>query len=106
MSLHATTQLRVLALTASAAVLLCAAPADARQYTVVSCDSALSYGFNASAWQPYSSSGSTYETCPTNGGFTAGVSNRMTGQRFGGFSYSGHAFNAPPGTTITSVRWG
>src|SRR6185503_20522855 len=28
------------------------------------------------------------------------------GQPYSGFSISGHAFNAPPGTTITALRWG
>ena len=28
----------------------------------------------------------------------------MTGKRYAGLSYSGHAFTAPPGTTITRVR--
>ena len=88
-----------------AAFLACASPVTARTYTVVSCNSALSFGSNASAWEPYSNAGSTYATCPTNGGFTAGVSNRMTGQAYGGFSFSGHAFNAPPGTSITGIRW-
>jgi hypothetical protein len=78
----------------------------ARPYTVVSCDSAVSFWHNASAWAPYSNAGSTYEVCPTNGGFTAGVSNRMTGQRYNGFDFSGHVFTAPPGATITQIRWG
>jgi hypothetical protein len=78
----------------------------ARPYTVVSCDSAVSFWHNASAWAPYSNAGSTYEVCPTNGGFTAGVSNRMTGQRYNGFEFSGHVFIAPPGATITQIRWG
>jgi hypothetical protein len=82
-----------------------AEPALAQPYTVVSCDSAAGFGYNAGAWAPYSNAGSTYETCPTNGGFTAGVSNRMTGQAYGAFSFSGHAFTAPPGTTITQIRW-
>jgi hypothetical protein len=30
----------------------------------------------------------------------------MTGQPYGGFRFAGHAFNAPPGTSITSIRWG
>jgi hypothetical protein len=79
--------------------------AAARPYTVVSCNSAGFFGYNASAWAPYSNAGSTYEACPTNGGFTAGVSNRMTGQSYRGYSFSGHAFGAPPGTTITQIRW-
>ena len=72
---------------------------------VVSCNSAWAWGSNASAWQPESNAGGAYATCPSNGGFTAGVSNRLTGQTYGGFSYSAHAFNAPPGTSITEIRW-
>ena len=107
MSSHLSARLRLLSLAATAAALiLFPGSATARTYTVVSCNSAVSYGSNASAWERYSNAGSTYETCPSNGGFTAGVSNRMTGQSFSGFNFSGHAFNAPPGTTITSVRWG
>ena len=89
----------------AAAVLACAAPAAGRPYTVVSCNSAWAWGSNASAWQPESNAGSAYATCPSNDGFTAGVSNRLTGQSYGGFSYSAHAFNAPPGTSITQIRW-
>jgi hypothetical protein len=81
-------------------------PAAARPYTVVSCNSAVGFGFNAGAWSPFSIAGSTYESCPTNGGFTAGVSNRMTGRVYSALEFSGHAFNAPPGTTITGIRWG
>jgi hypothetical protein len=102
-----TSQLRLVALMVTTiAALALAGPASAGSYTVVSCNSAQAFGFNASAWEPYSSAGSTYATCPTGGGFTAGVSNRMTGQPYGGFSFSGHAFTAPAGTTITAVRWG
>ena len=81
-------------------------PVAARPYTVVSCNSAVGFGFNASAWSPFSTAGSTYESCPTNGGFTAGVSNRMTGRTYSALEFSGHAFTAPPGTTITRIRWG
>jgi hypothetical protein len=81
-------------------------PAAARPYTVVSCNAAIGFGFNAGAWSPHSTAGSTYELCPTNGGFTAGVSNRMTGRTYSALEFSGHAFTAPPGTTITRIRWG
>jgi hypothetical protein len=87
-------------------ILVLPRPAVARPYTVVSCNAAVGFGFNAAAWAPYSTAGSTYESCPTNGGFTAGVSNRMTGRTYSGFQFSGHAFTAPPGTTITGIRWG
>ena len=48
---------------------------------------------------------SAYAACPTGGGSTAGVSNRLIGTTYSGFSHSGHAFTAPPGATITHVRW-
>jgi hypothetical protein len=105
MGTHPNAKLPLCIVVALVAVLTCAGSATARTYTVLSCNSAVSFGSNASAWEPFSNAGSTYETCPTNGGFTAGVSNRMTGQAFGGFSFSGHAFNAPPGTNITGIRW-
>ena len=92
--------------TACAAALLALCPvAKAGQYTVVSCDSAAAFGHNATAWVPYANAGSAYATCPTNGGFTSGISNRLTGGTYVGFSHSGHAFTAPPGATITSLRW-
>src|SRR5215213_11245580 len=80
-------------------------PAEARPYTVVSCDSAAGFGHNAAAWVPYGNAGVFYESCPTNGGPNSGVSNRLTGGTYGGFSHSGHAFTAPPGATITQIRW-
>jgi hypothetical protein len=90
----------------AAAALALPGAATAGTYTVVSCNSAGLFGYNASAWVPHSNAGTAYETCPTNGGFTAGVSNRMTGQAYSGYNFSGHAFTAPPGTTITKLRWG
>jgi hypothetical protein len=79
--------------------------ARAGQYTVVSCDSAAAFGHNTTAWVAYGNAGTAYEACPTNGGPTAGVSNRLTQGTYGGFSHSGHAFTAPPGATITRIRW-
>src|SRR5215218_7774627 len=87
------------------AMLVLPFPAEARPYTVVSCDSAAGFGHNASAWVPYGNAGVFYESCPTNGGPNSGVSNRLTGGTYGGFSHSGHAFTAPPGATITQIRW-
>lgn len=87
-------------------VILCTPhDAAARPYTVVSCDSAGLLGYNSAAWAPFANAGSAYEACPTAGGSTAGVSNRLIGSTYSGFSYSGHAFTAPPGATITHVRW-
>src|SRR5215212_5855591 len=91
--------------TAAVTVLLLPSAVEARPYTVVSCDSAAGFGHNASAWVPYGNAGVFYESCPTNGGPNSGVSNRLTGGTYGGFSHSGHAFTAPPGTTITQLRW-
>lgn len=79
--------------------------AEARPYKVVSCDSAGLFAYNASAWVPYGTAGRAYASCPSGGGDVAGISNRMTGGTFAGFAGSGHAFTAPPGTTITNIRW-
>lgn len=79
--------------------------AEARPYTVVSCDSAGLVGYNSAAWTPFGNAGSAYEACPSGGGSTAGVSNRLIGAIYSGFNHSGHVFTAPPGTTITHVRW-
>ena len=79
--------------------------ARAGQYTVGSCDSAAAFGHNTTAWVAYANAGTAYEACPTNGSPTAGVSNRLTQGTYGGFSHSGHAFTAPPGATITGIRW-
>jgi hypothetical protein len=92
---------------AACAVALLALCPDARagQYTVVSCDSAALFGHNSSAWVPFGNAGAAYAACPTFGGTTAGVSNRLTQGTYGGFSHSAHAFTAPPGATITRIRW-
>src|SRR5918994_2254729 len=79
--------------------------ADARPYTVVSCDSAGLFGHSSAAWAPFANAGSTYATCPSSGGLFAGISDRLTGATYGGFSFSGHGFSAPAGTSITAVRW-
>lgn len=99
---------RTLLFTAAAcvvAVLTLSSDAMAGQYTVVSCDSAAAFGYNTTAWVPYGNAGTAYEACPTNGGLTAGVSNRLTQGTYGGFSHSGHAFTAPAGATITRITW-
>jgi hypothetical protein len=98
------TLLSTAAACAIALVALCPV-ARAGQYTVVSCDSAAAFGHNTTAWVPFGNAGTAYEACPTFGGLTAGVSNRLTQGTYGGFSHSGHAFTAPPGATITKIRW-
>jgi Bacterial Ig-like domain len=79
--------------------------AEARPYTVFSCDSAWLFGFSSAAWTPFGNAGVAYASCPTGGGATAGISNRLVGWTYSGFSASAHAFRAPPGATITAVRW-
>jgi hypothetical protein len=79
--------------------------AAARPYTVVSCDSAGVFGYSSAAWEPFGNAGNAYKSCPTGGGPTAGISNRLIGWTYSGFSHSGHGFTAPPGATITHVRW-
>ena len=77
----------------------------ARPYTVFSCDSAGLFGYSSAAWAPLGDVGNAYASCPTGGGSTAGISNRVIGATYSGFNHSGHLFTAPPGATITSVRW-
>src|SRR5215204_2336194 len=99
---------RTLLATAAAWATALVAPcpvASAGQYTVVSCDSAAAFGHNTMAWVAYGNAGTAYEACPTSGSPTAGVSNRLTQGTYGAFSHSGHAFTAPPGATITKIRW-
>jgi hypothetical protein len=79
--------------------------AAARPYTVVACDSAGVFGYSSAAWEPFANAGNAYKSCPTGGGPTAGISNRLIGATYSGFSLSGHRFTAPPGATITHVRW-
>ncbi len=101
-------QARVLGLIVAACgvVVLCTpSVAAARPYTVVSCDSAGLFGYNSAAWAPYGNAGSAYASCPSGGGSTAGVSNRLIGGTYSGYNHSVHAFRAPPGTTITNLRW-
>jgi hypothetical protein len=86
-------------------VVLAPAAATARTYPVISCDSAGLFGYSSAAWAPFGNAGWAYETCPTGGGSTAGVSNRLIGATYSGFSHSGHALRAPSGATITAVRW-
>ena len=79
--------------------------AAARPYTVVSCDSAGVFGYSSAAWEPFGNAGNAYKSCPSGGGATAGISNRLIGSTYSGFSHSGHGITAPPGATITHVRW-
>jgi Bacterial Ig-like domain len=79
--------------------------AEARPYTVFSCDSAGLFGFSSAAWTAFGNAGWAYESCPTGGGATAGISNRLVGWTYSAFNVSGHSFRAPPGATITAVRW-
>ncbi len=91
--------------TVVSAWLMVAGAAEARPYTVVSCDSAGLFGHSSAAWAPFANAGATYATCPSGGGEFAGISDRLTGPTYTGFSFSGHAFNAPAGTSITTVKW-
>src|SRR5688572_17453053 len=105
---HLTSNLRrgaLVAVTSSFLILCGPNVATARPYTVVSCDSAGLVGYNSAAWVAFGNAGSAYEACPSGGGSTAGVSNRLIGATYSGFNHSGHVFAAPPGATITHVRW-
>ena len=72
--------------------------AAARPYTVVSCDAAPLFGHSSAAWAPFGNAGSAYASCPTGGGSTAGISNRLIGGTYTGYNHSGHAFTAPVGS--------
>ncbi len=98
--------MRGLVVAACSLLILCApSVAAARPYTVFSCDSAALLGYSSAAWAPFGNAGNAYAACPTGGGSTAGVSNRLIGTTYGGYNHSGHVFTAPPGATITYVRW-
>ena len=99
---HRPLQLTVLTICVIGAM---AGPAQARPYTVVSCDSASVFGHGTSAWVPYGNAGRSYATCPSNAGLTAGISNRLVDETFSGFDHSGHYLAAPAGATITQIRW-
>jgi hypothetical protein len=91
---------------AAVIVLLASSPASlARSYTVLSCDAAFFQGFSAEAWTPQAATGSAYASCPSHGGLTTGISNRITDVTVGRNAYSMHAFNAPAGTSITGFNW-
>ena len=86
-------------------VLFVSETAAARPYTVFSCDAAGLFGYSSAAWAPLGDVGNAYATCPSGGGSTAGISNRVVGTPVSGLNHSAHLFTAPPGATITSVRW-
>ena len=79
--------------------------AAARPYTVVSCDSAGLFGFSSAAWAPFGNAGWAYESCPTGGGDTAGISNRLIGGTYSWFQPLRALVQGAPGATITAVRW-
>ena len=88
-----------------AALMVAPQSATARPYTVVSCDSAALFGSSSAAWAAFGNAGWAYASCPTGGADTAGISNRLIDGTYSGFNHSGHSFRAPPGATITAVRW-
>jgi hypothetical protein len=91
--------------TSLTAMLALTAGAHARPYTVVSCDSAGVFGYSTGAWVGVANTGRAYATCPSNGGLTAGLSNRMVDKTYSVLDHSGHYLTAPPGATITKIRW-
>ncbi len=88
-----------------AAVLATAGDASAGTYKVVSCDAASPFGYGTSAWAPYGNAGRLYSSCPSNAGFTSGMSNRLVDETFTSLEHSGYSFTAPPRTSITHLRW-
>ena len=80
--------------------------AEARPYTVVSCDAAPAPSFSSEAWQPsWSLAGSAYAACPALRDLERGLSNRITGLTVPAFTFSAFTFTAPAGTSIRSLRW-
>jgi hypothetical protein len=91
---------------AGAIVLLASSSVSlARPYTVLSCDAAIFQGSSAEAWTPSGSVGRAYSSCPSGGGDTTGISNRITNVTVGRYAHSRHAFDAPYGTSITGFSW-
>ena len=81
--------------------------AEARPYTVVSCDAAPAASFSSEAWQPsWSLGGSAYAACPAQGDLERGISNRITGVSVPALTFSACTFTAPAGTSVSALRWG
>jgi len=82
------------------------AAASAGTYTVLSCDAAFTGGYSSEAWVPAATVGSTYSLCPSRGEETRGISDRAVDLTASALGFAAHSFTAPPGTSITSLRWG
>jgi hypothetical protein len=91
--------------TLALALAIVAAPARAGTYTVLSCDAANAGGFSPEAWSPSGNAGTAYQACPSLATDTGGISNRIVGSTVGLLAHSEHTISAPPGATITSIRW-
>lgn len=82
-----------------------ASPAEARPYTVYACDAAGFWGYANNAWTPLGA-GTIESRCPSNNDSQRGLTTRIVGgDSYPGLTASIFDFFAPPGTTITGIRW-
>ena len=95
-----------LALVAALCALATSLPgtAEARPYVVFACDAATYWGYANNAWTAIGQ-GTIESRCPSNGDDQRGMTTRMVGGAFAGFAHSVYQFDAPPGTTITALKW-
>ena len=80
------------------------ASAEARPYVVFACDAATYWGYANNAWSAIGQ-GTIESRCPSNNDDQRGMTTRMVGGAFAGFAHSIYHFDAPPGTTITALKW-
>ena len=78
--------------------------AQARPYTVYACDAAGFWGSPNNSWSP-SGSGTVESRCPSNADWQRGMTTRLVGSTYSAFTGATYDFNAPPGTTITALKW-
>ena len=78
--------------------------AQARPYTVYACDAAGFWGSPNNSWSP-AGSGTVESRCPSNADWQRGMTTRLVGSTYPAFTGAAYDFNAPPGTTITGLKW-
>ncbi len=71
---------------------------------VFACDAATYWGYANNAWSAIGQ-GTIESRCPSNNDDQRGMTTRMVGGAFAGFAHSVYHFDAPPGTTITALKW-
>ena len=78
--------------------------AQARPYTVYACDAAGFWGSPNNSWSP-AGNGTVESRCPSNADWQRGMTTRLVGSTYPAFAGAAYDFNAPPGTTITGLKW-